>query len=167
MKIPYKFTLPLIVAFFSVGLCSTTALAAGPVKIVVPIEVSAYLSGFSVNGDGALDICADGYHFASIWELQGLSPFIYNTSLGRTGYADQGEGPPAGYGGWVRSGWHSSVDYNCENWTSNTQTDFGLTATFVIIQIINGGPALKIQKTACGPSGTGMQDVWCISDAVY
>ena len=130
-------------------------------------EASAYLSGYSVSGDGALGLCAAGYHFASVWELQALSPFVYNTTLGRNAYADQGEGPPAQYDGWVRSGFIALIDWNCMNWTSSDANHTGLTASFDLDQVINGGPALKIQNMACGPSGVGMHDVWCISDADY
>jgi hypothetical protein len=69
-------------------------------------------------------VCADGYHFASIWELLDPSNLEYNTTFGRTD-DDSGQGPPSTGWGWVRTGNVSSSDTtvgtgNCDNWTSDS-----------------------------------------------
>ena len=83
------------------------------------------------DGNDALTACAEGYHFASLWELVDPSNLRYNTSLGYT-RADSGQGPPAA-GGWVRTGYQSSTNQtfpgrgNCAVWTSDATLDYGTT----------------------------------------
>jgi hypothetical protein len=168
MKILNRFTLLFLVMSFLIGLCATTAFAAGPTpKIVIPIQKTFYLSDIAVNGNGTSGQCAAGYHFASIWEIWELSPLAYNTVEGKTPFIDQGEGPPAYFGGWVRSGWTSDAKDNCNNWTSISPTDTGIVAHLNLDQLFNESKPWRLERLACGPSGTGMFFVWCVSDAVY
>jgi len=74
------------------------------------------------DGNGA-GVCADGYHFASMWEILDPSNLKYNTNLGYT-TDDSGQGPPSNIVGWVRTGNVSSAadtvgTGNCDNWNSD------------------------------------------------
>lgn len=78
------------------------------------------------DGNGA-GVCADGYHFASMWEILDPSNLKYNTVLGYN-QDDSGKGPPSHVQGWVRTGNVSSAadtvgTGNCNNWTSNDPND--------------------------------------------
>lgn len=167
----FRFMLPILTVAFLTCLF-TLSVYAGKVKspeVTIPIEVSAYLTRYSVDGANVLAQCADGYHFASVIELQKLSPFVYNTILGRTGgMSDYGEGPPmGGWSGWVRTGFSElspvGEEWNCLGWTSNNPSHKGVLAGFDFDQTLNAGVELKFQKLSCG----SMTDVWCISDAAY
>jgi hypothetical protein len=100
-----------------------------------------YLTTATHNGTQALTACAEGYHFASIWEIADPSSLNYNTNLGWTG-ADSGGGPPTqltrpGYSipahGWVRTGYSSSTSAtagqgNCDAWSSDDDAHWGTVA---------------------------------------
>ncbi len=82
------------------------------------------------NADGA-DVCADGYHFASLWEIMDPAGLKYNTALGY-GRADSGQGPPSYIEGWIRTGYSSSDDStpgmgNCSAWGSSDGAQYGTT----------------------------------------
>ena len=73
------------------------------------------------TAEAGAGVCADGYHFASMWEILDPSNLRYNTSLGLT-EDDSGQGPPSNIWGFVRTGNVSSSDStvgtgNCDNWT--------------------------------------------------
>jgi hypothetical protein len=115
----------LALVLLSVGLVAAAilnpALAAAPSS---PSAASAatwarqfYLTTGTSNGAQALTACAEGYHFASVWEIADPSSLKYNTSLGRLS-ADSGAGPPTGIPGlgvtftvrgWVRTGYVPST----------------------------------------------------------
>jgi hypothetical protein len=83
-----------------------------------------YLTKSQFLGDEALTACAPGYHMASLWEIADPSSLLYNTSLGVT-KLDSGQGPPAGVGGWVRTGFSPNPGgqpgmANCEAWSSES-----------------------------------------------
>jgi len=100
-----------------------------------------YLSTAAVSGDQAATTCAEGYHFASMWEIADPSNLKYNTSLGSTS-PDSGAGPPSqlvgpGYSipaqGWVRTGYESSTEAvagrgNCDAWSTRERTRSGTVA---------------------------------------
>ena len=74
----------------------------------------------------ALNICDNGYHFASLWEILDTSNLKYNTVLGLTS-DDSGSGPSNYTGnGWVRTGYGSYSTSriagmaNCDTWTSTS-----------------------------------------------
>jgi hypothetical protein len=119
------------------------------------------------DGNGA-GVCADGYHFASLWEILDPSNLKYNTDLGYT-LADSGQGPPSFFGGWVRTGYTSSTDNtagvgNCNAWTSS---DSGHRGTWAHLpdDWTAGGEDMHVWEVytgLCHQSGY----VWCVADKV-
>jgi hypothetical protein len=111
-----------------------------------PLAASAGLRGYyltqstyngaqadGTDGNGA-GVCAEGYHFASLWEILDPSNLKYDTDLGMV-RDDSGQGPPTFpyFGGWVRTGWISSTfgeagTGNCNAWSSSDSGDYGTTA---------------------------------------
>lgn len=83
-----------------------------------------YLTKSTFKGAEAKTACANGYHFASIWEILDISNLMYNTDLGHTRH-DSGMGPPSGTNGWIRTGYDNQglstiAGYaNCEGWSRN------------------------------------------------
>lgn len=74
-----------------------------------------YLTRSHWEGSQGHEACADGYHFASAFELLQVSNFIYNTELGHQ-RIDSGYGPPAYRYGWLRNGAKSAgFNNNCGN----------------------------------------------------
>ncbi len=83
--------------------------------------------GSEADEDGT---CAEGFHFASLWEILDTSNLRYDTDLGHT-EDDSGEGPPnvaAAGAGWVRTGQAAATGvagsgaglFNCSNWTESS-----------------------------------------------
>ncbi len=71
------------------------------------------------NADGT-NVCAEDYHFASLWEIFDPSSLDYNTSEGLT-YSDDSITPL----GWVRTGYTSNSgstvgQANCSVWSSSS-----------------------------------------------
>jgi len=94
-----------------------------------------YLAKTEPDGDEALKACANGYHFASIWEIADPSNLIYNTTLGQT-LTDSGAGPPSLRQGWIRTGYSESADKdpghgNCKAWTTDFDYSFGTRAALI------------------------------------
>jgi hypothetical protein len=83
----------------------------------------------------AVGACADGFHFASMWEILDPSGLVYDTSLGYLD-ADSGSGPSTDYG-WVRTGYDARYDSttagmaNCDAWSSNDSAHDGTAAHLV------------------------------------
>ena len=115
----------LSVALLSAVLLSTLTLnrarATMPGSPAVPNATSGvrqyYLSRLYVRANEALSACAEGYHFASIWEIADPSALEYNTALGLPS-PDSGQGPPTAINlwgnpfvthGWIRTGYASSI----------------------------------------------------------
>ncbi len=78
--------------------------------------------------DGSLaagaTVCAEGYHFASLWEILGVSNLEYEQSLGET-QDDSAEGPPGSIFGWVRTGFSDDTSdtagkANCSVWSTTS-----------------------------------------------
>jgi hypothetical protein len=94
-----------------------------------------YLSRTEAQGNEALSACANGYHFASLWEIADPSNLRYNRFLGMY-RDDSGVGPPSTTGitpGWVRTGYSSSNsstagEGNCNGWMSQSSGDYGTVA---------------------------------------
>jgi len=138
-----------------------------------PLAASAGLRGYYLtktlhNGAGALTACADGYHFASFWEILDPSNLKYDTTLGKT-KADSGQGPLAGTIGWVRTGYSSmnSGDAgvaNCNAWTSSSSGDWGTNARLPSDWTAGGQDihVWEVITTSCGTSTY----VWCVADSV-
>jgi len=88
----------------------------------------------------AIQACATGYHFASLWELMDTSnlQYAFDHPDAYMVVGDQGWGPPAGVGGlgwkgWVRTGYSADVSgvagqSNCNAWTSTDAAHFGTIA---------------------------------------
>jgi len=88
------------------------------------------------DGNGA-GVCAAGYHFASLWEIQDTTRLEYNSVLGVSweeamGFpSDAGKGPPSDLVGWIRTGFYSNGSSgtwgydNCSVWTSKSSSDEG------------------------------------------
>ena len=96
-----------------------------------------YLTTTTANGAGADNQCADGFHFASLWEIFDTTQLEYDTSRGDTD-PDSGAGPPASAPGWVRTG---NVSYrttgvvgsdNCFSWIDSAGTSSGTTVKPVV-----------------------------------
>jgi hypothetical protein len=64
-----------------------------------------YLTMDQFTGDQAdgAGVCADGFHFASVWEILDVSSLRWDTARGPSNL-DSGEGPPVDWYGWVRTG---------------------------------------------------------------
>ena len=54
-------------------------------KTVIPVEKDYYLTPTHFTGAEASSACADGYHFANMWEISGLANLSYNIELGYAG----------------------------------------------------------------------------------
>jgi len=68
--------------------------------------------------------CAEGYHFASLWEIADPSNLKYDTFYGHY-KDDSSKGPPSGTYARVRTGYSSNNSStpgsaNCNNWTTTT-----------------------------------------------
>ena len=119
------------------------------------------------DGNGA-GVCADGYHFASLWEILDPSNLKYNTTLGYT-QADSGQGPPNGRLAWVRTGYGSSTAAtaglgNCNAWTSSEITHYG---TYAYLPSYWPNPSVDIHvwatdESLCDPEKSW--GVWCVED---
>lgn len=129
---------------------------------------SFYVTLSNVNGDQALNSCAEGYHMASLYELHDPTALTY--ALGEPTaktLADQGTGPVAGWWGWVRTGGVASTtnaagQANCDLWTSAVAGEYG---TLVRLSQDWTAPATAISPWQAQTwSCSGLAPVWCISD---
>jgi hypothetical protein len=130
-----------------------------------------YLTRGNYDGDEALMACAEGYHFASLWEIMDLSALRYNTDLGKS-RDDSGQGPPAQHG-WVRTGYAGNSAGiagrgNCNGWTSDLFADSG---TYVFLPSDwTGGEEDLMGWAVASAACSGIQPVWCVEDiggAIY
>jgi len=125
-----------------------------------------YLTNFDRLGNNVLTACSTGYHMASMWEIADISNFTYNTNHPDAySKADSGQGPPANWYGWVRTGYNSSTvnvagQGNCANWT-------GTTGYGTIVRLVNNwdvvpGALSSWETDTWGCSGTA--PIWCVGD---
>ena len=123
-----------------------------------------YLTTSVYRGAGALTACAEGYHFASLWEIIDPSNLKYDTTLGKT-RDDSGQGPPV-YLGWVRTGYVSSVSStagtgNCNAWTSSGVYDQGTEARLPTDWTAGQGIHVwEVFTNSCN----NWVSVWCVED---
>ena len=124
-----------------------------------------YLAPSVDTAPQAMGACASGYHFASLWEILDTSNLVYDTALGMVPPGtDMGSGPPAGLGGWVRTGYASSNENtpgqgNCYSW--QLDNGFGTIARLVSNWSTGGDMYVWDAETApCGNAGY----VWCVED---
>jgi len=123
---------------------------------------SYYLTPTHYLGDEVLNACADGFHFASIWEIRDTSNFTYNTNLGFT-TVESGFGPPVQVAGWLRNGLNDGR--TCENWTVHEGFigPVGEVAPWEIFEVPpdQGGDGWNLFYLYCGDA----LPVWCVSDS--
>lgn len=130
-----------------------------------------YITTANLLGDAALDTCAEGYHFASLWEILDVNDLKYAEDHPAAKVrADQGDGPAAGWWGWVRTGvdaytGNSAGQANCNLWASSEVGDYG---TIVRLDPVWTDAAVAIspwetQTWSCA----GTAPVWCVSDPVF
>ena len=124
-----------------------------------------YLTLLAEPGADAPTACAQGYHFASLWELTDPSNLKYNTSLGLT-LADSGQGPPQ-WIGWVRTGYAANTSgaagrANCDGWTSSDALDYGTFATLPADWTggVQDMGVWNVSTSIC----SGIRQVWCIEN---
>ena len=111
----------------------------------------------------AIGSCAQGYHFASMWEILDSSNLVYNTSEGASS-DDSGSGPPTTWYGWVRTGYISQNNAtpgqaNCNLWT--TTSGYGTTVRLVS-EWATGGE-LHVWDAGIGDCDAPRR-VWCVED---
>jgi hypothetical protein len=105
-------------------------------------------------------VCADGYHFASFWEIVDPSNLKYNTDLGLT-VSDSGRGPPRGYFGWVRTGSLGNSGSNCSTWTRSDVDARGTSVHFSSISDhVNTEAVWELTLRSCNQNPS----VWCVQD---
>jgi hypothetical protein len=115
------------------------------------------------DGNGA-GVCADGYHFASFWEILDPASLKYNTSLGCF-REDSGQGPPSDRSGWVRTGYSNSFSVwgraNCRVWASDDDGDSG---TLVYLPSTwTTGQHIHVWNVGMGDCDDSYR-VWCVED---
>jgi hypothetical protein len=126
-----------------------------------------YLTATGHGGAGALTACADGYHFASLWEIMDPSHLKYDTTLGDTN-DDSGQGPYTARWGWVRTGYDNSTSStagqgNCDGWISSDDSEQGTGAYLPA----NWTAGQDIHVWRVGPMSCDTKaSVWCVADDV-
>ena len=188
IRFPHKVThrvFLLILALLPVVLSS--ALVVYRVRATAPDSPSApnatlgvrqfYVSQSYVQANEARSACAEGYHFASIWEIADPSSLQYNTALGlQSPNSDSGEGPPTAFWilgsavpvyGWVRTGYDTSHEEfagqaNCSGWLSNLEGDWGTVANLPS-NWTGGAQDVGVWNTEVRTCDTQMW-VWCVQD---
>ena len=109
-------------------------------------------------GNLADSVCPNGWHFASMSELQTLLEaglYYYDRSVGFQNN-DTGFGTPLELG-WVRSGVPQSTLSNCNAWTSANDFDTGTLAEF---QTYSSTGFIWSEDASC----TQQWRVWCVED---
>jgi hypothetical protein len=127
-----------------------------------------YLTNLSYSTDQVLTACAAGYHTASMWEILDVSNLTYNINHPAAHKkADQGYGPPSYWHGWVRTGWQADPSNltgtgNCSNWTSKSNTAYGVSVRLSRTWETAPGDlsTWDANSFACNLTGP----VWCVED---
>jgi hypothetical protein len=116
----------------------------------------------------AAGVCADGYHFASVWEILDPSHLWYDTDLG-SDRPDSGAGPPTGLDGWIRTGYAGNTTAtpgrgNCSSWSSAAPGDYG---TYVSLPTDWTASTADIHVWVAATGDCSLRlPVWCVSDAL-
>jgi hypothetical protein len=118
------------------------------------------------DGNGA-GVCADGYHFASLWEILDPSNLKYDTDLGMV-RDDSGQGPPSYVEGWVRTGYYSSTSStpgygNCNVWDSSSSGHYGTIAS--LTRDWEAEQDIHVWEVDFGGCPYPFR-VWCVADSV-
>jgi len=125
-----------------------------------------YMSKTTPTGSQAASACASGYHMASIFEIADPSNLEYNPDLGEQ-RGDSGNGPPAGFFAWVRTGHSANTgsttgQANCNAWTSSSASHYGSVSALPIDWSV--APDIGAWDTLTFPCNTGGIAVWCVED---
>lgn len=138
-----------------------------------------YLSTATATGLHATEACLAGFHMASLFEI--LDPTVLRYAHGPSALSspDAGQGPPAAFSGWIRTGWfQASTDPapsgqpNCNAWASETASHWGtlvsLTDVFDRYTGDDGGPDDNVLRLGpwIGSVSTCeiARRVWCVED---
>ena len=111
---------------FPDGTVQTTAASTDPRR-------SFYVTSSHWDGASVFSACADGYHFASFWEIADVSTLRYATEVDdATQWNSFDQGPPTAIRGWVHTGYPGSVGNaagiaTCNIWNSNDPDHYGTT----------------------------------------
>ena len=126
------------------------------------------LSNVSADGDSVLAYCPSGYHTASFWEIATVSNLLYDYDHPNAAtFDDSGQGPPAGFQGWVRTGYGSGVNAmpgaaNCINWTSTNASFYG-----TVVWLRTDWSAVTNLNDMWSPGSSTCNEsyyVWCVRD---
>jgi hypothetical protein len=173
--------LSVLAAGLLVTLSLSRAFATVPSSPASPSAAAAmrqfYLSRTLATGMEAGTICAEGYHFASLWEIVDPSNLRYNPSLGMTS-SDSGAGPPSVIvvrplpipipaRGWVRTGYTSSTSTtpgrgNCDVWSSEDGAHSG-TVVHLVSEWDIGGQDIGVWNVDVAACDNDVR-VWCMQD---
>jgi len=136
MKRLSNLALLVLVSFLALGIVNkpASALEIGLGGGQTQTQGSYYLTSSLFSASTAPFACQAGYHMASFAELQDTSVLQYasNMSFVFNSNEDQGQGPPFGVPGWIRSGYPASSTANCAGWTSNLSNTTGSAAEFAL-----------------------------------
>ena len=127
-----------------------------------------YLTKDTYSAVDAIDACASGYHFASLWEILDPSNLKYNSVHGLI-LDDSGSGPPSTHSGWVRTGYGKNSSgqvglVNCDAWTSDSSSDDGSTAALVDDWTADYEDLNVWQLSSANCSFDEYIYVWCVED---
>ena len=116
------------------------------------------------NGSGA-GVCANSYHFASLWEILDPSNLKYDPILGDD-RLDSGKGPPSFTFGWVRTGSSSNNRpnpgrANCSSW--ELESGFGTVVSLTTNWTDSSNRDIFVWDAALQPCSQEVQ-VWCMED---
>ncbi len=152
----------------SIGATSMSSLNSAEIQTTSGGMRHVYLTKNSYNTNQVRTACASGYHTASLWELYDVSNLIYDYSH-PAAYtkADSGYGPPAYWYGWVRTGYDSSSSStigtgNCTNWTSTSNTVYGVSVRLSRTWETAPGDIGPWDATSLTCDYTG--PVWCVGN---
>ncbi len=146
--------------------------ASGPLTPLAPGSPAYfYVTTAVYNGEEALAACSDGYHLASLWELQEVSQLSYAVDHPAAKVReDSGQGPPSNWYGWLRTGGigftaNQAGRANCQVWTSAEADKYGTIARLNDDWTAAGTTVSPwdSQAWACN----NVAPAWCVSDLVY
>jgi len=127
-----------------------------------------YLTNTFHFPDQALIACASGYHMASLWEILDVSNLSYDYDHPDAHTKDDsGFGPPSSWYGWIRTGWSSSTSTttgtgNCQNWSSRSGSDSGVSVRLSRLWETAPGDIAPWDASSFSCNLTG--PVWCMGD---
>jgi len=167
MKRLSHLVLLVLISFLALGIANKAASAGveiGSAGGQTQTQGSYYLTSSLFSASTAPLACQAGYHMASAAELQDTSvlQYVSNMSFAFNSNEDQGQGPPFGVPGWIRSGYPPSSTANCQSWTSDLSTMTGSAAEFALCPAPsspgNTTQCFTLNLTQCSQA----LPVWCV-----